>query len=505
VKRVIWFFMLLLVTMLVLGLLGACAATAGPEGPQGPAGPAGPPGPPGMEGSRGEQGPRGPQGEPGLDFTPSQYVGSEACAECHEDLHAGWMGTGHAWIMSQPVDGKAPALPFTELDGPPEGYTWDDILYVIGGYGWKARFVDHQGYLITGLPGAAEAEAEVAASTEAMTETAAVTETGAVTETVAVTGTAEATATEALSEPVVAEEVVATQYNLENRSLRKDAGWVAYHPGEANLPYACGECHTTGYVPQGNQDGLPGLIGTWQEAGIGCESCHGPGSNHVNDPYQIDMPVIRDSEQCEACHGEGTSDPILTENGLIPHFEVYPKPFSGKKSVMDCVDCHNPHETTIHAERGQGPGEMCESCHFESEEYQKLNNFNHASCVDCHMPAIIQVAQALPEQHRGDYRTHLMAINPNVTQSIDGDGNFDNPYLGLDFSCRGCHNPEGRAPDLADDVLVAVSRGFHSPEAAGAANDLDEYLQSLTTGAQGGEAETAPEGESDASDDGGDE
>jgi hypothetical protein len=35
----------------------------------------------------------------------------------------------------------------------PEGYTWDDISYVIGGYNWKARFINAEGYIITDKPG----------------------------------------------------------------------------------------------------------------------------------------------------------------------------------------------------------------------------------------------------------------------------------------------------------------------------------------------------------------
>ena len=46
--------------------------------------------------------------------------------------------------------------------------------------------------------------------------------------------------------------------------------WVPYHAGEEK-PYNCGTCHTTGYVPEGNQDDMPGMIGTWAEDGIGCE------------------------------------------------------------------------------------------------------------------------------------------------------------------------------------------------------------------------------------------
>ena len=43
---------------------------------------------------------------------------------------------GH-WLAA--VDGQPPEYPYTELVDTPEGYTWDDILYVIGGYGWKMQ------------------------------------------------------------------------------------------------------------------------------------------------------------------------------------------------------------------------------------------------------------------------------------------------------------------------------------------------------------------------------
>ena len=323
------------------------------------------------------------------------------------------------------------------------------------------------------------------------------------TATTEVTATTESTAT-AETEPVPAEvaeaqEAVATQYNLENRSLDMGDDWVPYHAGEPNLPYTCGECHTTGYVPEGNQEGLPGLIGTWNEAAVGCEACHGAGGNHVNDPYQVDMVVERDRSLCESCHSAGTSEPIPTANGFIAHPEVEAMPFSGKKSIMDCADCHNPHKTTIHAERGETIEDVCETCHFQPAEYQKLDNFRHADCVDCHMPRVIQIALGDPEQFQADYRTHLMAINPEVTASIDEDGNFSSAYLGLDFSCRSCHNADGRAPDLEDAVLSAVARGYHDRDQAGAANDLEAYLQSLGAATPAGEEPAAGAEGSDTS------
>ena len=50
-----------------------------------------------------------------------------------------------------------------------------------------------------------------------------------------------------------------------------------------NANSQCIECHATAY--RRNHD-LPtrGYSSTWAETGVGCESCHGPGGDHVSDP-----------------------------------------------------------------------------------------------------------------------------------------------------------------------------------------------------------------------------
>jgi len=401
------------VLSIVVILLAGCAtmAQAGPPGPVGDPGPAGPPGPVGPEGPAGPQGPAGPEGAAGLDYRPATYVGSDACQECHEDLYATFLETGHRHALTKIVDGKAPELPFSKLPDPPAGYTWADVLYVVGGYGWKARFVDQQGYLITG-----DAEAK-------------------------------------------------TQYNLRNKTLDMGDDWVAYHAGE-QVSFDCGFCHTSGYIPQGNQNGLAGLVGTWTEEGIGCEECHGPGSSHVNDPYLVAMPINRDAELCGSCHRRDEVTQIDAENGFIQHHEQYEELFESKKRVMDCVDCHNPHETVKYA-KGLAVKTDCENCHFEKEQFQKINDRRHAKCVDCHMPLVTVSAVGDPARFTGDVRTHLMAINPYATDQFDKDGAFALPYISLSFACRGCHYRDGRAPDLSYEELQQAAIGYHDRELAG--------------------------------------
>ncbi|MFN2123285.1 MAG: hypothetical protein ACK2UP_07275, partial [Candidatus Promineifilaceae bacterium] len=135
-----------LLLVLLLVIVG-CSPTEGPAGPQGPEGPQGPPGPQGRDGAAG---PAGPAGVDGVSFVPPEYVGSEACGQCHEDTYEVFMDSGHPHNLTKVENGEAPTYPFTQLENPPDGYTWDDISYVIGGYYWRANFVDQDGLVVTG-------------------------------------------------------------------------------------------------------------------------------------------------------------------------------------------------------------------------------------------------------------------------------------------------------------------------------------------------------------------
>ena len=238
----------LLAVLLMVAAIGvACQLQEPVVGPMGPAGAPGPQGDAGPPGPQGAAGPAGPVGEDGLNWMPATFVGSENCQECHEEIYAAFMEAGHPFIFNKVVDGKAPEYPFSEVPDPPEGYEWEDILYVIGGYGWKARFVDQQGYLITG------------------------------------------------------NEDSATQYNLENSTLDMGDDWAPYHPGE-EVANDCGVCHTTGYVPEGNQDGLPGLIGTGRKTVSAVRPVTDPAATTSMIPYQVSPAIDRDSELCGQCH-----------------------------------------------------------------------------------------------------------------------------------------------------------------------------------------------------------
>jgi hypothetical protein len=420
---------------IVLGVipwLALMAACAGPEGPAGPAGPPGPAGPAGAQGPPGEQGPEGSPGSPGAKGPPgpqgpaseagvgapapagAEYAGSGTCSGCHSDVYAVFMMSGHPWKLNKVVDGQPPDYPFTEVPDPPQGYTWDDIAYVIGGYNWKARFIDQNGYIIT--------------------------------------GDADAT----------------TQYNLANEVVGNDAHWAAYHAGEENKPYDCGPCHTTGYSawpPDAHQDDLEGLVGTWAEPGIQCERCHGPGSLHASNPHGVRMVVDRDSELCGECHLRGAPEVVDASGGFIRHHEQYEELFQSKHIVLECVTCHDPHVGVVQLRQAgeQTTRTQCENCHFRQAKYQK--NDAHAAlgveCVECHMPRISKSAVGDAAKFTGDIRTHMMGIDPEQIGQFNEDGSEALSQVGLDFACRHCHVPDS-AFAKTDEELLEGAFDYHA-------------------------------------------
>jgi hypothetical protein len=375
--------------LLAIVLATSMAACAGPEGPPGPPGPSS-----------------------GATAVGAEYAGSDVCAACHEEIAKVTANSGHFYKLNKVENGQPPEYPYSELGDPPEGYTWDDITYVIGGYGWKARFIDKDGYIITG-----------------------------------------------------ADENATTQYNLANPNVGTGTGWVKYHAGEKQKPYNCGTCHTTGYKPEGNQEGLPGLIGTWSEPGVRCEACHGPGSNHVKDPYGVAMDIDRDSEQCGSCHYRGAVEAIDASGGFIKHHEQYEEIFQSKHRALTCISCHDPHKGVVQGRKTDTATVRveCESCHFQEAKFQKSNAMKAGlECIDCHMPRIVKSAVGNADAYTGDIRSHLWAIDYDAASQFSEDGKTAISQIGLDFACKSCHRDGGSASTQTDAQLRNTAKGYHA-------------------------------------------
>ena len=355
------------------------------------------------------------------------YVGSESCLECHPAKYNDWKVSGHPYKLMKSEEARNRPIPL------PHGYEWDDISYVIGGYKWKSRYMDKDGYIITSH----------------------LDENG---------------------DPIAG----LTQYN----NLTDE--WVDYHAGEELLPYNCGSCHTTGWVENldpgdvtGNQDGLPGIHGTFEFGGIHCEECHGPASGHVNSSGNAKLIVDKSSLSCGGCHIRGESDTIPASGGFIKHHEQFNELLASPHNDDNgagCVDCHDSHKKSEFSVI-----QTCESCHEEeAASYAGTEKeILGVTCVDCHMSMASKSAAALG-LFKGDVKTHLFRINTDPeARMFTEDGSFvllDDEGEGsvtMDFACISCHQDQ----DL--DWAAENAVDFHS-NASEPGVDLDIKSFSVT-------------------------
>ena len=155
------------------------------------------------------------------------YVGSSTCGNCHGAIYDAFILSGHPYKVNKVMDNMPPEYPYAfpgttnpnpgnyvenvplppmDFDGSQIG--WDEVSYVIGGYGWKARFMDLEGYILTQTD-----DVDADGRTRS------------------------------------------TQWNPPTPLLSTtEERWVPYsHPsddqiGNARKPYNCGKCHTTGWT-----------------------------------------------------------------------------------------------------------------------------------------------------------------------------------------------------------------------------------------------------------------
>jgi hypothetical protein len=325
------------------------------------------------------------------------WVGSDSCKQCHESKWNDHRFSGHPYKLHKRVDVDTWALPL------PAGYDWDDISYVIGGHGWKARFMGLDGYIITESPPGTPGN---------------------------------------------------NQFNLATGE------WVDYHAGEVK-PYNCGRCHTTGFEDTGNQDGLPGIDGTWQFEGIQCEECHGPGGDHILAPSMNNIQVDTTAAGCGECHVRG--DPfteIPASGGFIRHHEQYNELLASPHAELDCTSCHDPHVKSPFSITTD-----CTTCHpayLETKKAFKGLGKKHVdagiSCADCHMPQMTKSAVAV-NKYMGDVKTHLFDITTDKkVEPFNSEGTSATGILTGEWVCLGCHTNITDKFAAADAKLIAKGK-----------------------------------------------
>ncbi len=392
------------------------------------------------------------------------YVGSTNCQSCHTEKYSDWFDSGHPYKFNI-TNNAAPVYPdfvtnFQDVWDDSIGFTWDQVSGVIGGFGWKARFVDQTGKLI---------------------------------------GTANSVVNAGLGH---------NQFNFYDGTLW---GIGNYHPADdKTYNYGCFRCHTTG--PEEGGTWLAGVadLGTFAEGGVGCEACHGPGSNHVSDPSTSNIDRVYEfnisdttgldfggtigvvapdpngddvNYLCGTCHNRGFNAPIEAKGGYIKHHEVWEESLTWDgHSFMSCTSCHDPHKRVIWD--GDGITMDCTTCH--ADQVATLNHSGTSNCVDCHMPYAGKSAVKRGESgYKGDINSHLFKITVDDQSMFTDDGHYvkddsERPAsLDLGFACLGCHNddPNDAIPEKTIAEAVIAAANMHGTASISAGNSLPDKFQ----------------------------
>jgi predicted CXXCH cytochrome family protein len=333
----------------------------------------------------------GGRGQPALaadarGFSSSaHYVGSKACESCHADEYRRWKQTPMANVVRDPAHSDGDIFPdlSTNTVYP---FKREDVALVYGSL-WKQRYFKKVGDDYFPLP---------------------------------------------------------VQWEFANRKwsryfVASTGDWWAAHYPPVNMQRptgpTCDGCHSVGYDIHTKQ------VAEWN---VGCERCHGPGSEHVErktrasilNPAHLDPVAANDT--CIQCHSQGRPRTIPFEgkyydwpvgytvgkrladfwtledrklgeqdfyyfaDGTAHKNRMQGNDFSQSlmyRRGVTCADCHDVHGTGNPAQLIKPAQELCLTCHgpaspngprastLEAHTHHKADSAG-SQCVSCHMPAI---------------------------------------------------------------------------------------------------------------------
>lgn len=401
----------------------------------------------------------------------SDFVGAEACAECHQEQYDRWATSTHGRAGGEP----GPELVIAPFDGSPIALADGRVIprvtsegtyeFVVQQYGHEAQV-----FTVDGVIGGGHM----------------------------VGGGTQGFVTRAQDGTVRFLPFDWSRHEARwfcNTGTRAERGWVPLTPdmtladcgdwpplrvlGTVERFADCQGCHGSQIIT----DQPPGqdYRSRYTSLAINCESCHGPGRPHVELAasgglgFDGDLgltplsTVTKDGslDLCFQCHalkdvvreGHLPGDPleeyyalkfpILGDDPFFPDFRVKTFAYQGTHlsspcyldGSMTCVSCHEPHSQGYQDEFGDPligrfDDGQCTSCHASKADPIEAHTF-HATdsegsrCVSCHMPYLQE-----PEVGPGVPYARSDHTIPLPRPGFDA-------ALGVESACIQCHEPQG--------------------------------------------------------------
>ena len=158
----------------------------------------------------------------------------------------------------------------------------------------------------------------------------------------------------------------------------------------------CFDCHSTHFTVEGTQI-------TNLRANVGCQRCHGPGAEHVaamergDSTPHLRYPTTKSTAMdevrlCGICHRlpeDLSPDEIVRTNRELPRMQsvalLQSRCFQ-ESNALACSTCHDPHASAHLATRATYE-QTCSACHTQPNQTHCPTGKSQG-CVQCHMPPI---------------------------------------------------------------------------------------------------------------------
>ncbi|RJE71939.1 tetratricopeptide repeat protein [Reichenbachiella sp. MSK19-1] len=259
-------------------------------------------------------------------------------------------------------------------------------------------------------------------------------------------------------------------FDVQSRFKIDTAEWLHWTRGAARWNTMCADCHSTNVHKNYNAK-EDSYHTTFSEINVACESCHGPGSTHVNYYKEsqdgpkpkfymsADMGSKELVDKCARCHSrrgqitpyfdyEGSyldhyQPALLTENvyeldGQIQDEDYVYGSFIQSKMYhnnVSCRDCHDVHSLKL---KKQG-NSLCLQCHepkYDSPTHHKHKiNTEASQCINCHMTGKTYMGN--------DFRRDHSFRVPRPDQTVK---------YGTPNACNSCH--ADKSAKWASDIIV---------------------------------------------------
>ncbi len=382
------------------------------------------------------------------------YVGSQACAGCHQQAYERWQRSHHAMAMAAPDRENVRA----NFSAQPLNIAGRRIAFAEGEQGFTVTLDSGDGSL---------ADFRVAYTFGISPLQQYLTDVG--------NGRLQAL-------PVVWDTRTDGKgwYHLQPDTVGKPQDVLHWAATGQNWNHMCADCHSTQVRKQFDPQ-TEVFDTTFSEVSVGCEACHGPGLAHSQNPADgaivaLGNPKVR-LEVCASCHSrrsqiaEGFApgrsyldhfSPALLDNGLyyadgqiFDEVFVYGSFLQSKMHAggVTCGDCHDPHTGQLQREGN----EVCTACHspagsqrfpgLQAKIYNSVDHHFHpmtehqrqavgdtsvvgtgAACVDCHMVSRTYMGV-------DDRRDHSFRVpRPDLSAQF-----------GVPNACVGCHQDQNDA------------------------------------------------------------